>query len=70
MKVPLRLSAALLLVSALAGAQTKITAPNNSYTPAQDVELGREAAAEVRKQLPILRDDSEIGRASCRERVL
>ena len=47
MKVPLRLSAALLLVSALAGAQTKITAPNNSYTPAQDVELGREAAAEV-----------------------
>ena len=58
MKVPLRLSAALLLVSALAGAQTKITAPNNSYTPAQDVELGREAAAEVRKQLPILRDDS------------
>ena len=58
MKKPLRLSAALVLVSALAGAQTKITAPKNSYTPAQDVQLGREAAAEVRKQLPILRDDS------------
>jgi hypothetical protein len=58
MKIPLRLSAALLLVSALAGAQTKITPPKNSYTPAQDVQLGREAAAEVRKQLPILSDDS------------
>jgi hypothetical protein len=58
MKNPLRLSAALLLVSALAGAQTKITPPKNSYTPAQDVQLGREAAAEVRKQLPILSDDS------------
>ena len=58
MKIPLRLSAALMLVSTLAGAQTKITPPKNSYTPAQDVELGREAAAEVRKQLPILRDDA------------
>src|SRR6185436_3064160 len=58
MKIPLRLSAALLLVSALAGAQTKVTPPKNSYTPAQDVQLGREAAAEARKQLPILRDDS------------
>jgi peptidase M48-like protein len=55
---PLRLSAALLLVSALASAQTQITPPKNSYTPAQDVELGREAAAEVRKELPILRDDA------------
>jgi beta-barrel assembly-enhancing protease len=58
MKIPLRLSAALMLVSTLAGAQTKITPPKNSYTPAQDVELGREAAAEVRKQLPVLRDDA------------
>ena len=58
MKIPLRLSAALLLVSALAGAQTKVTPPKNSYTPAQDVQLGREAAAEARKQLPILRDDA------------
>jgi beta-barrel assembly-enhancing protease len=58
MKKPLRLTAALVLVSALAGAQTKIAPPKNSYTPAQDVELGREAAAEARKQLPILRDDN------------
>lgn len=37
-------------------AQTRITAPKNNYTPAQDVELGREAAREVERQLPILRD--------------
>jgi hypothetical protein len=39
------------------GAQTKITAPKNSYTPEQDVELGREAAAEVRKEYPIITDE-------------
>ena len=36
--------------------QTKVTAPKNKYTPAQDVQLGREASAEVRKQLPLLND--------------
>jgi beta-barrel assembly-enhancing protease len=45
------------LTSALATAQTKVVPPKNSYTPAQDVQLGREAAVEVRQQLPILRDD-------------
>jgi predicted Zn-dependent protease len=39
------------------GAQTVITAPKNNYSPAEDVELGRQAAAEVEKQLPMLRDD-------------
>ncbi len=34
-----------------------ITAPDNKYTPAQDVELGRKAAEEVEQQLPILRDE-------------
>src|SRR5262249_47710295 len=29
----------------------------NKYTPQQDVELGRKAAAEVRKQYPIIRDE-------------
>src|SRR5512134_1357259 len=38
-------------------AQTRITPPKNSYTPAQDVELGRQAAAEVRQQLPILDEE-------------
>src|SRR5829696_9001226 len=38
MKTPIRLAAVLVLISALASAQTKITAPKNKYTPAQDVE--------------------------------
>jgi len=51
--------AALLVVAALANpalAQTKITLDKNSYSPAQDVELGQEAAAEAKKQLPMLND--------------
>jgi Zn-dependent protease with chaperone function len=42
---------------ATASAQTAITPDKNKYSVAQDVELGREAAAEVRKQLPMLNDD-------------
>jgi hypothetical protein len=57
MRLPIRLVAALALTSSLVSAQTKVTPPKNSYTPAQDVELGRQAAAEARQQLPILRDD-------------
>jgi Zn-dependent protease with chaperone function len=38
-------------------AQTRIEAPKNKYSPADDVKLGREAAAEVRQQLPMLNDD-------------
>src|SRR2546428_3546269 len=49
---------AVVLTTALASAQTRITPPANNYTPAQDVELGREAAAQARQQLPILRDDN------------
>ena len=37
-------------------AQTKIVAPKNNYAPADDVKLGREAAAEVVKELPLLND--------------
>src|SRR3982751_6971034 len=57
------------LLSAQTGvAQTVIKAPKNKYTPAQDVQLGQEAAAQVEQQLPILRDDNvtsyvqELGR--------
>src|SRR5262245_46152654 len=39
------------------GAQTVIKPPKNKYTPQQDVELGREAADEVRKQYPIIKDE-------------
>jgi len=47
----------IVLSAAALGAQTVITAPDNKYTPAQDVELGRKAAGEVEQQLPILRDE-------------
>jgi hypothetical protein len=48
---------ALWLVSAGLSAQTPIKLPKNKYTPKQDVELGREAAAEVRRQYPIIQND-------------
>jgi Zn-dependent protease with chaperone function len=38
--------------------QTRVTPPSNKYTPEQDVQLGRQAAAEARQQLPIMKDDS------------
>jgi Zn-dependent protease with chaperone function len=51
----LRATAALtLLVTLGLQAQTRITAPKNKYTPEQDVQLGREAAAEVRREYPII----------------
>jgi Zn-dependent protease with chaperone function len=43
--------------ASLVPAQTVIKLPKNKYTPQQDVELGREAAAEVRKQYPVITDD-------------
>ena len=42
----------------LLSAQTRMTPPENKYTPAQDVQLGREAAAEAEKQLPVMQDDA------------
>jgi hypothetical protein len=41
----------------LLAALTVITAPANSYSPAEDVKLGEQAAAQVEQQLPIMRDD-------------
>ena len=38
-------------------AQTQIKLPKNKYTPEQDVQIGREAAAEIRKQYPIIKDE-------------
>ena len=39
-----------------AGAQTRIDLDKNRFSPAQDVELGRRAAAEIRRELPIAND--------------
>jgi Zn-dependent protease with chaperone function len=44
-------------LTASSAAQTKITPPSNKYSTADDVKLGREAAAEVAKELPLLNDD-------------
>jgi Zn-dependent protease with chaperone function len=53
MKRALILAAALTASTSLA-AQTVIKAPKNKYSPADDVKLGQEAAAEVRKQYPVI----------------
>src|SRR5262245_3035171 len=47
-----------LLSSTLVSAQTPVVPPKNDYPVSQDVELGRQAAAEARKQLPVMRDDA------------
>jgi hypothetical protein len=46
-----------ILLIALFAAQTVITPPPNSYSPAEDVRVGQEAAAQAEKQLPIMHDD-------------
>src|SRR5438045_274956 len=53
-----QITVALVAATAVAAAaQTRIVPPPNNYTPAQDVELGRKAAADARQQLPVMRDD-------------
>jgi len=60
MKTPAR-AGAVTLMAALGTtallAQTVIKLPKNKYTPEQDVKLGLEAAAEVRKQYPVIKDE-------------
>lgn len=47
---------ALLALTLPARAQTVFELHENKFSPEQDVELGREAAADVRRQLPMLND--------------
>ena len=57
---PYRYSLAVVMLTgavAAASAQTQITPDKNKYTPAQDVQIGREAAQEVARELPMLSDD-------------
>ena len=49
---------AVLMSAQVASAQTVINAPKNKYTPAQDVQLGAQAASQVEQQLPLLHDDN------------
>jgi beta-barrel assembly-enhancing protease len=51
---------ALLLCTVMAVAQgTKITPPKNGYKPSDDVQIGREAAAQVSKELPLLPENGD-----------
>jgi hypothetical protein len=59
-RTSLTATAVLALVCAGA-AQTRITPDKNRYSPAEDVKLGREAAAEAKKQLPMLNDERVDG---------
>ena len=61
MKLLSRLVLVITLTATSVVAQTKVTPPKNKYTPQQDVEIGREAAAEVRKQYPIINDSQISG---------
>jgi beta-barrel assembly-enhancing protease len=57
MKLLSRLMVVVMLTTTSVVAQTKVTPPKNKYTPEQDVQIGREAAQEVRQQYPIITDD-------------
>lgn len=61
MKLHSRLALVFTLIATTVVAQTKVTPPKNKYTVEQDVQIGREAAAEVRKQYPIISDDQIEG---------
>jgi Zn-dependent protease with chaperone function len=45
-----------LIASVIVSAQARITPPDNKYSVSQDVQLGQQAADEMRKQLPLLDD--------------
>jgi len=44
------------MTAAQSYAQTAIKLPKNKFTPQQDVQIGKEAADEVRKQYPVIAD--------------
>src|SRR5437868_7192804 len=56
----LQIAVAIVLTPLASLAQTQITYHPNKYKPADDVRLGRQAAAEAEQQFPLLRD-AEVG---------
>lgn len=56
MKPLARLVLAITLVASTVAAQTRVTPPKNKYSPEEDVKIGREAAAEVRREYPVITD--------------
>src|SRR5712691_8663022 len=49
---------ALMLIPAVAGAQTKVKPGFNLFSTQQDVEVGQQSAAEAEQQLPIVQDSA------------
>lgn len=47
-----------ILVPTLAEAQTKVKSGYNMFSPEQDVEIGRQSAAEAQRQLPIITNNA------------
>jgi predicted Zn-dependent protease len=45
------------LLQNVPGGPTQVLPPENNYSPAQDVQIGQEAAAQARRQLPMLHDE-------------
>ena len=54
---PIAAIALVALVATQSVAQTRVNAPKNKYDPADDVKIGRDAAQQVERQVPVLRDD-------------
>jgi hypothetical protein len=50
----------LLMVAIAFGNGTRITAPKNGYSPADDVKVGKEAAAQISRELPLLPENGEV----------
>lgn len=50
------MAAAIVVTPLCAFGQTRIVAPKNKYKPSDDVQVGRQAVAEVERQMPILHD--------------
>ena len=57
MKLLSNLVLVIALTATTVAGQTKVTPPKNKYTPQQDVQIGREAAKEVRQHYPMINDD-------------
>jgi Zn-dependent protease with chaperone function len=54
---PTLVAAALAAFVVTTAAQTPVAIPKNKYSPADDVKLGQEAAQQVEKEMPVMRDD-------------
>ena len=59
--IPPAIAALCVLVCQTVLAQTVIKVPKNNFTPQQDVEYGLQAAAEIRKQYPVITDEAIAG---------